>query len=378
MTDLRAGGYTANRIMSVQLTVASPRVRVTVSPDDDPYKKYWWLILVGMVLTGAWLCLPGLESSVGSGHVDTSKAPDPKSEQSLDSVENPSGAQGGALDLSMDGAKKHKDKDAESFESMLYQAAPEAGAAAAGAPLGTASGSASLAQELKSVGGAKKKDESGWTEKAQTGFASPRLSGNGLSGAGSASGGSSASAGGASAFGYGNAQVSFGNTHGLKDDGGDKASAGGLGALRTAAKTAGAAAASRSNDAARAGVGSFFDGSKGRNAAIAGAPGGGGTYAELDAAPANLKLNNPDMNKKEIKDPPGTPVPAAAGDQMGKQLLMMAATALIGGMIPGVGGQMVMMAGMMMMQQQQAKADAAAQTQQQAANNRMNGVVSGH
>ncbi|MFI5346936.1 MAG: hypothetical protein ACHQ51_11235 [Elusimicrobiota bacterium] len=360
--------------MSVQMMTASPRVTVSVSADNDPYKKYWWLILVGFIFTGAWLCLPGMESSVGSTHVSTTAAPDPKSEQNLDSVENPNGAQGGALDLSMDGSKKRKDKDAETFESMLYQAPPEAGAAAPGAPLGAASGSASLAQQLKSVGDAKKKDEAGWTEKAQSGFSSPRLNGSGLSGAGSSAGGSSASAGG-SAFGSGSAQVSFGSTRGLNDDAGEKASSGGLAALRTAAKTAGQAAASRSNDSARAGVGSFFDGSKGRNAGIGAVPAGGGTYAALDAAPANLKLNNPELNKKEIKDPPGTPVPSAADNQMGKQLMMMAASALIGGMIPGVGGQMVMMAGMMMMQQQQAKADAAAQTQSQAASNRINGVV---
>ncbi|MDE2143432.1 MAG: hypothetical protein KGJ84_13575 [Elusimicrobia bacterium] len=366
--------------MSVQLTAASPRVTVSVSADDDPFKKYWWLILVGFVLTGLWLCLPGMEASVGSAHVDTSKpVAGATSEQSLDSVDNPAGAEGGALDLSMDGAGKRKDKGVESFESMLYQPPPEPGAAAPGAPLGASAGSASLAQQLKSVGGAKAKDASGWDEKARTGFASPHLSGSGLSGAGSSSGGSSASASaGGGAFGSSNAQISFGNTHGLKDDGGESASAGGLAALRTAAKTAGAAAASRSNDAARAGVGSFFDGSKGRSAGIAGDAGGSGTYAELDAAPANLKANNPDLNKKEIKAPPSTPAPASADNQMGKQLLMMAATAVIGGMIPGVGGQMVMMAGMMLMQQQQAKADAAAQQQQQAASNRMNGVVSGH
>ena len=359
--------------MNVQLTAASPRL--TVSAADDPYKKYWWLILAGFILTGAWLCLPGMEGSVGSAHVDTSKAaPDPKSEQNLDSVDNPNGALGGALDLSMDGSKKRKNKDAESFESMLYQAAPDAGAAAAGAPLGTASGSVNLAQQLKTVAAASaRKDESGWTEKARAGFAAPRLNGAGLPGSGSTSGGSSASAGG-SAFGSSNAQVSYGSTHGLKDDDSEKGPAGGLQALRTVAKTAGLAAAARSNDTARAGVGSVFDGSKGRNAVIAGAAGGGGAYAMLDEAPANLKLNNPDLNTKEITEPPATPVPTAAPDQT-KQMIMMMATMAIGGIMGGGAGSAMMMAAMTMMNQQSSKAEASAKADSEAAAKRMGGVT---
>lgn len=344
--------------MSVQLSAASPRVSVGAA--DDPYKRYWWAILAGFVLTGAWLCLPILETPVGSARVDTSKpAADPNAESSLDSVENPSGAAGGALDLSMDGSGKRKSKSDEAIASMLYQAPPEAGAAATGAPLGAASGSASLAQQLKNVGD-KKKDDSGWGEKAQKGFAAPRLGGGGgLSGVGSASGGSSASASasaGASAFGSSNAQIGFGSTRGLKDDGSADKMAGGMQALRNAAKTSMAAAAAKSNDAARGGSGAMFDGSKGRNAGI-GVPAGGdgGAYSALDAAPTNLKLNDPKLNSKELKAPPAADVPTAATDQ-NKQMMMMLATTLVGGVIGGTTGQMVMMMGMMVMQQQQTKA----------------------
>lgn len=374
MTDLRGGGYTSGRLMSVQLSAASPRVSVAAA--DDPYKKYWWAILAGFVLTGAWLCLPILETPVGSARVDASKpAANPNAESSLDSVDNPNGAAGAALDLSMGGAGKRKSRSDEAIASMLYQAPPEAGAAAAGAPLGAASGSASLAQQLKSVGD-KKKDDSGWGEKAQKGFAAPRLGGGGgLSGMGSASGGSSASASaGASAFGSSNAQIGFGSTRGLKDDGSADKTAAGMQALRGAAKASMAAAAAKSNDAARGGAAAMFDGSKGQNGVIGGPAGGdNGAYAALDAAPTNLKLNDPKLNSKELKDPPAADVPSAAGgDQMGKQLLMMAATAIIGGMIPGAGGQMVMMMGMMMMQQQQAKAaEAESAKNQQEARKRM-------
>lgn len=376
MTDLRGGGYTSIKFMSFQLSAASPRMSVSVGAADDPYKKYWWAILAGLVLTGAWLCLPIMETPVGSARVDTSKpAVDPNAESSLDSVENPNGAAGGALDLSMDGAGKRKSRSDEAIASMLYQAPPEAGAAAAGAPLGAATGSASLAQQLKSVG-AKKPDDSGWGEKAQRGFAAPHLSGGGgLSGMGSASGGSSASASsGVSAFGASSAQIGLGSTRGLKDDGSADKMATGMQALRGAAQTSMAAAAAKSNDAARGGSGAMFDGSKGQNAGIGGPAGGdNGAYSALDAAPTNLKINDPKlMDKKELKDPPAADVPTAAGgNDMAKQLAMMAATAVIGGLIPGVGGQMAMMMGMMMMQQQQAKADAESAKRQQDAQKRM-------
>jgi len=364
--------------MSIQLTAVSPRLSVGAA--DDPFKKYWWVILVMFALTAAWLFLPILDAPVGSAHVDPSKAgPNPNAEQSLDAVEAANGAGGAAIDLSMDGSKKHKDKSEESFESMLYQPPPEAGAAAPGAPLGASANLTTLAQQLKDVGAAgavKSKDAAGWNEKAQAGFASPHLGGSGLSGAGSAGGGGAGASAGVSAFGASAAQVSMGSTRGLKEDDGEKAAAGGMAALRGAAKAATAAAASKSNDTARAGVGSFFDGSKGRNSAIGGGPDiAGASYAALDAAPANLKLNDPKLNEKKLDAPPATPAPSAAPDAT-KQMMMMMATMVIGGMVGGPAGQMIMMAGpMLMMQQQQQAASAAAAksaTGSQAAANRIN------
>jgi hypothetical protein len=365
--------------MQSSFMASSPRV--SVAPADDPYKKYWWGILAGFVLVGGWLCLPVMEAPVGSAHVDTSKpAVDPNAEQSLDSVDGSIGAAGSAIDLSMDGAGKRKSKSDEAIASMLYQAPPDAGAAAAGAPLGAASSSISLAQQLKTVGSKKSDDTGGWGEKAQKGFTAPHLGGGGgLSGLGGGGGGSSASASASSgmgAFGSRASQIGFGSTKGLKDDGSADKAETGMQALKSAAQTSAAAAASKSNDAARGGSGSFFDGSKGATSDVglpAGGPNDAGAYAALDAAPTNLKVNDPTLDKKELKPPPATDVPQAADNsQMMKQLAMMAATALIGGMIPGAGGQMVMMMGMMMMQQQQAKeAEAKSAAQQKAAEQRM-------
>ena len=351
--------------MSVNISPIPAR-RMSVGAADDPYKKYWWVILGGFVLTGAWLCLPGMETPVGSIHVDTrAKAVDVSgSDQSLDGADNPAGAPGGALDLSMDGAK-HKSKSGdEDMTSMLFQAAPETGAgtaAAAGKPLGdatAASASASLAQQLKDAG--KKADASGWNEKAQRGFTAPHLAGASLSGSGSASGGSSASAGGgAGAFGTRNANVGFGTTQGLKDDG--SAESAGFKALKASAGNAAAPNLKGSAEAMHASMSQAFDGAKGK------APGAGmgamsQAQAAYDAAPANLKANDPKFDSKKLPDPPSAPMPPSTGQDMGKQLAMMVGMALVGGMVGGMAGQMVMMVGtqMMQMQQQQAAADAAA------------------
>lgn len=342
--------------MTVQLRPMTPRV--SVAPADDGYKKYWIFVLGGFVLTGAWLCLPVMETQVGSGHYDAPKPADSGVEQSLDSADNPNGAQGSAIDLDM-GLGRHKSRSDEPIESMLYQAPPEVGAAAAGAPLGSATAgsaaSASLASQLKNV--ADKKD-GGWHEKARRGFDAPHLNGSGLSGAGSASGGSGASASvNVSAFGARTAGVSFGATHGLKDDGqGDKGPGSARNALNNASAMSKQAAAQRSGDAARNGLSAVFDGAKAQ-AAAAPDVGGGGSYAALDQAPVNLKVNDPKLDQKQLKDPPATDVPTAQNnDQMMKQMGMMIASAVIGGMIGGTAGQMVMMAGMMAMQQQQATA----------------------
>ena len=152
---------------------------------DDPYKKHWWALLAGFGLTGMWLCLPMMETSVGSARIETGgPVVDAAAEQNLDAAAGPNGAPGDALALSMDGAYRRKKGD-ETVASMLYQApkGPQAVPAAA----------STLAQSLKDVGD--KKDASWGAEKAQRGFASPRLAGGALSGLSGAAGASSALAG---------------------------------------------------------------------------------------------------------------------------------------------------------------------------------------
>ena len=339
--------------MNATMTVASPRVG-KLQDADDPYKKYWLMILIGLGLTGAWLCLPLMETSVGSTRVDTSKPSfDPNAAQSLDSVDNPSGAPG--VNLTIDGTSK-KSKSDEPVQSMLYQAAPEAptGVTAAGAPVASAAAASapSLAQQLKDV--ADKKNPSGWAESASRGFNSPRLNGS-LSGVSTARGGSSASAG-VGVFGSKVAQVTFENGNSLQNISVDKPAAAGA-ALRKAAALSQMAAMNRSGDAAVGAGSRIFDGSK--NSSISGPVSGGagaGEYSALDTAPVNLKLNDPKLNSKEIKAPPASATPDSSGSNLGPQLAMLAATAIIGGMLPGAAGAAVISAGQMIMQDQQAQA----------------------
>jgi hypothetical protein len=349
--------------MSVNLAPLSAR-SYSVGASRDPHKKYWWAILGGFILTGVWLCLPSMETSVGSVHVDTTTKASidaSSAEQNLDSADNPNGAAGGALDLSMDGAKR-KSKSDEEMTSMLYQGSSEPGAAAAGAPLGTATAasSASLAQQLKDAG--KPKDAAGWSEKAQAGFAAPHLSGGALGGLGSASGGSSASAGGSGgAFGFRGANVGSESAKGLHDDGSAETSAG-FKALKSAAGSVGGPSLKGSSEDMHAAGSAVFDGKKGNVIAGKGTGAFASAGSALNAAPANLKQNDPTLDVKKLPDPPAAPTPASTGSNMAQQMLEMVAMAAVGGIVGGMAGQMIAMMGSTMIQQQQAAAAQQKQT----------------
>lgn len=330
--------------MNVTLSPVAPRY--AVSHAEDPFKKYWWAILMGFGVTALWLLLPMMgEKSVGSASVDLSKKADAPAEQSL------GGADEGDGSLSMDGARRKK-KDEGLVGSMLYQPMPGEGlegdpaaAATAGSKVGLGSASGgTLASALKKVSDG----STGWGgEKAQRGFNQPKLAGGSLSGMGSASGGSAGSASsGMSGFGSKNANVGYGNTKSVADAGDPSAAASkGIAALRGAAAAAQAAAANRSNDGAANGAGRAFDGSRGGNSIGAGAGGValGSTYEALDAAPANLKASDPKLNDKKIEPPAGTNLAQSDMDNsaFAKQLAMMMVGIVVGGVIGGPAGGIV-------------------------------------
>jgi hypothetical protein len=358
--------------MSVSLTLSGPRV--SVANAEDPYKKYWWVILIGFGVTAAWLLVPMMDTQVGSARVNVGgPATDASVEQSFDSAGASQGGSG--VDLSMDGIQA---EDKEKFvPSMLYQAPGGSktdvkDGALAGHAAAAPAGLASLAAQLKAA--AKKKDPTGWGgEKARQGFTSPHLSGSSLSGLGSASGGSSASAsvgGGMGAFGSRRASVGSTSTRGLREDPSlNDTGMGGLKALAQAQKQASAAAREVSGDAAVSRLNRVFDGAQGRQNSI-GAGGGalGGAYAAMDTqAPTNLKNNDPKLDLKKIKAPPAAPAPTPPDNSAQIQMAMSLVGMAIGGMVGGAAGGMIMMAvqqaGQMM--QQEAAQKRAEQMQQQ-------------
>lgn len=340
--------------MSVTLAAMSPRV--SVRPSDDPYKKYWWVILAGFGVTAGWLSLPMMESSVGSTRVNTGGAAEgmPSGEASLDGSSNPSGAPGSALDLSMDiGSRARKGDGA--MMSSLYQAPDEPELPVEAGTVGAAASGGTLASALKKAASA---DPSGWGgQKAQKGFAQPKLGGSmpGLGGGGGSGSAASFTAGGA--FGSQNSQVGFAGTSGLKgsvsDLAGPKTA---KAALVSAANTATKAANSLSKDGQVGGLSTLFDGRAKRGGSAIGGEGGenlgaGGIYGSLDAAPTNLKLNDPSLDKREFKEPPAKVANTKdnRSQEFKEQMAMMIVTTVIGGVIGGpVGTAVVSMAPMLM------------------------------
>ena len=337
----------------------------TVGVAQDPYKRYWLLIVLGFAFMGLWVMLPMMERGVGSVHVSPpSASTDASAEQSLERAGSGIGAPGNSLTPGTAG-------DQGMIGSMLYQAPPEAAGAvaAAGAPVGGGAAAANLAQALKEIGKTKS-GEGGWAEKAQRGFASPKLGGGGLSGLGGGGGSApSHSAGGASAFGTRNADVTFGSAQGLGGGSAGSGQSAASEALRRSAAAANEAARSRSGDAAVGGLSNVFDGNA-RNNSIAGPGGAGGAAFEaLDAAPANLKANDPEkFGTKELTAAP----PSAPGeDQDEKQRAEMKQAAMMIGMMGlGMAGVSApVMAVMMMMSQKMQADDAAARAEKTQARN---------
>lgn len=329
--------------MSVTLSPIAPRY--AVSDADDPFKKYWWAILMGIVFTALWLLTPMLgEKSVGSTAIDTAK---PKVEENVE--QSLASDAGDGINLSMEGTG-HKRKEDGVLGSSLYQAPPEetaatAAATAGSAALGSSAGSASggtLAGALKKVS----ESSGGWGDKkAQRGFNLPKLAGGSLSGMGAASGGRAGSASGSSAFGSSNANIGFAGTKGLSGSADIETAANskGVAALKAAAAQAQAAAGNKSNDGARSAMSLAFDGAKAGSAIGGGGAALSGGYAALDAAPINLKAEDPKLNEKKIEPPAGADTGTTGMDdsEMAKQIALQVAGGVIGGVIGGPMGAVV-------------------------------------
>lgn len=320
-------------------------------PSDDPYKKYWWLILLSFGLTAAWLLAPMMEKPIGSTRVDVGGEladPGASGEASLDGSDNPNGAPGSTIDLSMEALARPKKADGTPMSS-LYQAPDEPQAPAPASTAGAKAPGGTLVDALKKVA---KSDPSGWGGQApRKGFKAPRLGGSmpSLPSGGGVSGAYSAKLGGSGAFGARNADVGFESARGLSGSAGDLPEArGARGALARASAQAKEALRATSKDQQVSGLSALFDGRSAKGGSAIGGDGGeaigqGGIYGSLDAAPKNLKLNDPNLDLKEI-----TPPPAAVAntrdnrsEELKRQMAMMVVTTLVGGIIGGTVGNAI-------------------------------------
>ena len=316
---------------------------VKIERNTDPFKKYWWVLLLVFGGIGGWLCLPYMDGGIGSGRVSAPQEGSLRGTQSLDSVANPSGALGGPVDLSMSGSRKKSDGG---MTSSLYQSPDEdvkpATPAAPAAP-------ATLADALRDVSRkSASADATGWGgQTPQKGFTAPKANFGAMSGfsGSSGSGASSSHSAGSSVTGFGAQKVDtgFSAAKGLRGDGsdaGNSAKGKAMGALEGAKNAATSANRQLSNDAARAGAGTSFDGSGGGGAigggGAAGA-GGSGMYAKLDSAPINLKANDPKLDQRKV-DPPAAAKAAVAdpNDQMRQMVLQMVLMMAISGLMGGL------------------------------------------
>lgn len=326
--------------------------------DNDPLKKYWWVVLL-LVLAAGGGVLSMMRSGEGAGGGVAATPSDEgmsASEQSLDSIDQgltSLASPGGPVDLSMGGTYRRKDDSASSQKSSLYESpasnlTPGAPVTATVSESASAAGS-SLAEALKSVAKRPSKaDNKGWGDAvARSGFsAGVKLKAMSSLGTGGGGGGSSASmgvgglgpssSGGGSAPGSGSTMLSGGGG----GAGGPKIRKGGhnqaFDVLKQVEKNSllakGAGAEAAANVNARGYDGASLKTNSGAPG-LSGFASGGQVVGKLDAIPENLKLDDPKLQKKDIKVPQvgkDKEVPKTGMD-MEQMIMMMLVQAAIGG-----------------------------------------------
>lgn len=321
---------------------------VTIRRGNDPFKKYWWAILLGFGGVGGWICLPLLDSG-GTGSVVAVREQGLQAVgQSLDSMGNPQGAPGGVVDLSMEGTYRRR-KDGSTMVSSLYQAPEEPAEAQATV---SASGS-SYADALRDISRkSAAADPTGWGGKQPyRPFTPPKANLGNMSGlgGGSSSGASASSSGfggptSSGAFGISGPKTGVTFAKGLGSGIADPAIANAKGksmaALQGAASAMSRAANTGSADLAAGMAQGVFDGSRGGGTIGGGGAGtsGGGIYGSLDAAPINLKVNDPKLNQAEFTPP--APKVTDEKPSFREEIMKMILMALVGGLVSGFTGML--------------------------------------
>lgn len=323
---------------------------ITVVRGADPFKKYWWLILLLFTGIAGWICIPLMGSSTGSGTVAVPQEGGLKGAQSLDGIAGSGDAPGGALDMPAPGAAA---KAAAESASSLYQA-PGDGKPAPASVEGVSAPGHSLADALKFVahkGGAASAsaDPRGWGEAPRKAFTAPKANFGALSGfSGSSASGASSFSGGAAVgltgFGANKPNTGLAQTKGLQPGAvPDSVKGKAMDSLQHARDAAAQAAQQGNADAARAMGGASFDGGRGMGSSVGGNMAGisaTGVYGALDAAPINLKPNDASLQSWKV-EPKAPPVPMPKTDpnaEMKQMMMMMVMQVAMGGLMMALGG----------------------------------------
>ncbi|MDE2314646.1 MAG: hypothetical protein KGL04_10795 [Elusimicrobia bacterium] len=312
---------------------------IKFSRNSDPFKKYWWVLLLIFSGVGVWASYPSYQS--GQGLNDSAFGRNLMAvKQSLNSLNNPEGAPGSPLGVpsgqgSGQGAYK---KEGSAAMDGLFPHPAEAKKAAAKPR--------SFADDLAAIAGLHGRGAGGAS--ALSGAAAPAPAvpmeapslGSGFSnGSGTSGGGTSASytpppiaalGSGAGAFNEGQTQTSLQNASDLSGQGGPNGG-NAMAALQAAAKGAVESANAASNAAAASGLSSNFDGL--RASGQIGAMGGqndGGVGIGGGQTPMNLKANPKDLMTKKISPPMPAPVTPNSGNMMMQMMMMMLPMLMMG------------------------------------------------
>ncbi|MHB2025215.1 MAG: hypothetical protein ACYCPQ_01050 [Elusimicrobiota bacterium] len=318
-------------------------MNIKISKNSDPFKKYWWVLLLIFSALGLWIAYPSVQSGQGLDSNAFGKSL-VAVRQIIDAVNNPEGAPGSPIGLAMNDSGPYK-KSSGSPQDSLYSAPPQA------APQSAASSPRSFADDLKAIvaggGNPNLRGQSGLSAAGDVAIVAPALGGGGFGGS-SGGGGSGAGAYSGASFsplgpapGVGNFGESQGRTGLSAAKGAGVAAAlgaGAMNALKSAAQNGLMAAHANSNALAAGGIASNFDGAGFHGIA----PQGGGQadsgvgIGATSGVPMNLKANPKQLGLKKIQLAPPMPNPMASSQQnMMQQMMMMMLPMLMMAMMGG-------------------------------------------
>ncbi len=314
-----------------------------IKQQADPFKKYWWLILLAFGLMGLWVCYPAFNSSSNASLSGAESGLHPIN-QSLDSTQNPNGAPGGPVDLSMKSFEAYGKKAlTDPFASLLFSPPPSAPAAKAATPKKSGKQSSQWADALASLA-SKSQSESAASARPVLSAAFPKGNFSSLSGLGGsessnafAPSGGGNSSGGLSGFGAHTPKIGISYAHGTSGSGPSQANGGGaMGALKNTAAQMKSAALALNGTQSSAFASQAFDGGAIGRGLIKDPKGMSSAVGIGQGTPINLKANNPNLNQSKPNAVPAMPPPMMNQPSMAQQIMQMLMMAVVGGLAGGV------------------------------------------